>query len=62
MLEEVDLIKSGTMIFADNVIKPGTPDYLEYVRNNSNYMTTFKEANLEYSEDIVDGIEISIRK
>jgi catechol O-methyltransferase len=62
MLEDVGLIKSGTMIVADNVIKPGAPDYLEYVRNNPNYTTTFYEEYLEYRDDLVDGIEISIRK
>ncbi|CAF1284050.1 unnamed protein product [Rotaria sp. Silwood1] len=62
MLEDVGLIKSGTMIVADNVIKPGTPDYLEYVRNNSNYTSIFYEGKIEYREDLDDGIEISIRK
>ncbi|CAF5131768.1 unnamed protein product [Rotaria sp. Silwood1] len=62
MLENVGLIKSGTMIVADNVIKPGTPDYLEYVRNNQNYTSTFYEGKIEYQEDLDDGIEISIRK
>ncbi|CAF3691128.1 unnamed protein product [Rotaria sp. Silwood1] len=62
MLENVGLIKSGTMIVADNVIKPGTPDYLEYVRNNPNYTSTFYEGKIEYREDLDDGIEISIRK
>ncbi|UJR27143.1 hypothetical protein I4U23_008442 [Adineta vaga] len=62
LLEEHGLIKSGTMIVADNVIYPGAPDYLEYVRNNSNYTTTFHESSLEYKDDIPDGIEISIRK
>ncbi len=62
ILEQVGLIKSGTMIVADNVINPGAPDYLEYVRNNPNYTTTFHEGTLEYREDVKDGIEISIRK
>ena len=61
MLEKVGLIKSGTMIVADNVITPGAPDYLEYVRNNPNYTTTCYEEHLEYSEELLDGIEISIR-
>jgi catechol O-methyltransferase len=62
MLEEFGLIKSGTMIVADNVIKPGAPDYLEYIRNNPNYTTTFYEEYIEYRTDLVDGIEISTRK
>jgi catechol O-methyltransferase len=62
MLEELSLITSGTMIVADNVIKPGAPGYLEYVRNNPNYTTTLYEENIEYSEDVRDGVEVSIRK
>ena len=62
ILEELGLIKSGTMIVADNVITPGTPDYLEYVRNNPNYTTKMYDAMLEYREDTPDGVEISVRK
>lgn len=62
MLEELGLIKSGTMIVADNVIMPGAPGYLEYIRNNPNYTTTLYEENMEYSEDMRDGVEVSIRK
>ena len=62
LLEKLGLIKSGTMIVADNVITPGAPDYLEYVRKNPNYTSTLYEENIEYSEDIRDGVEISIRK
>ena len=62
MLEDVGLIKSGTVIVADNVITPGTPDYLEYVRNNPNYTTKTHEATLQYRDDTPDGVEISIKK
>ncbi len=62
MLEEVGLIKSGTMIVADNIINPGAPDYLEYVQNNPNYTTEMHEAMLEYKENTRDAVAISIRK
>jgi len=62
MLEELGLITSETMIVADNVIMPGAPDYLAYVRNSPNYTTTLHEENIEYSEDVRDGVEVSIRK
>ncbi|KAF2156834.1 catechol O-methyltransferase [Myriangium duriaei CBS 260.36] len=32
LCEELGLIKSGTVLAADNVITPGNPPYLEYVR------------------------------
>ena len=61
LLEEGGLIKSGTTVVADNVITPGAPDYLEYVRNNPNYKTETHEATLEYRDDLRDAVEISIR-
>ncbi|TFL06867.1 S-adenosyl-L-methionine-dependent methyltransferase [Pterulicium gracile] len=35
LLEELGFIGPGTLIVADNVIKPGTPDYLAYVRSSN---------------------------
>jgi catechol O-methyltransferase len=32
LFEQLDLIKPGSVLAADNVIKPGNPPYLEYVR------------------------------
>lgn len=62
LLENVGLIKSGTMIVADNIIFPGAPDYVAYVRNNPNYISKFHESTLEYEKDVRDGVEISIRQ
>ncbi|UJR17525.1 hypothetical protein I4U23_004420 [Adineta vaga] len=62
LLETVGLIKRGTMIVADNILFPGAPDYVNYIRNNSQYTSTFHESTLEYDKTIRDGIEISIRQ
>ena len=48
LLEQEDLIKPGTTIVADNVIYPGTPDYLVYLRNNPLYSSKLYEATVEY--------------
>jgi len=61
LLEQFGLIRSGTMIVADNVITPGAPDYLNYIRNNRNYKSKTYESTLEYRDDVPDGVEISIR-
>ncbi|UJR22143.1 hypothetical protein I4U23_025207 [Adineta vaga] len=61
LLEEYGLIRSGTMIVADNVIAPGAPDYLKYLQNNRNYKTKTYESVVEYTNDMVDGVEISVR-
>ncbi|KAA8570920.1 hypothetical protein MFRU_011g00390 [Monilinia fructicola] len=34
LCEELNLIKKGTVLAADNVISPGNPPYLEYVRSS----------------------------
>lgn len=63
LLESTEgLIVSNTMIVADNVIYPGAPDYLEYVRNNNNYRNETIESLVEYTTDKVDAVQISIRK
>jgi catechol O-methyltransferase len=50
----------GTVIAADNVITPGTPEYLKYVRNVPHYKSTLFEATLEYTKGVKDGIELSV--
>ena len=44
---------------ADNVIVPGAPDYLAYVRAASHYSTRFVPGFIEYQHAIKDGIEVS---
>lgn len=34
LCEQLGLIKPGSVLAADNVIKPGNPPYLEYVRSS----------------------------
>ncbi|CAF0723589.1 unnamed protein product [Adineta steineri] len=62
LLENVGLIKCGTMIVADNILFPGAPDYVNYIRNNPQYTSTFHESTLEYDKNTRDGVEISIRQ
>ncbi|CAF3225866.1 unnamed protein product [Rotaria socialis] len=62
LLEQYGLIQSGTMIVADNVIYPGAPKYLHYIRNNPNYKTRLYESTLEYNDNVRDGVEISVRR
>lgn len=61
LLEHEGLIKRGTMVVADNVLMPGAPDYLRYVRNSPHYTSTIYQSHVEYSNDMVDGVEVSVR-
>lgn len=35
--EELGLLKAGTLVLADNVVRPGAPDYVKYVRAHGRY-------------------------
>ncbi|KAL0978626.1 hypothetical protein UPYG_G00173030 [Umbra pygmaea] len=59
LLEECGLIQKGTVLLADNVICPGTPDYLEYVRNSPYYASHYYRSHLEYTK-AEDGLEKSV--
>ncbi|KAI8848103.1 S-adenosyl-L-methionine-dependent methyltransferase [Chytridium lagenaria] len=70
LIEAKKLIHSGTIIIADNVIKPGAPDYLDYVSVNlpavpgverSTLIKSHKliMTTLEYA-DVEDAISVSV--
>jgi len=61
--EEANIIKNDAIIIADNVgiSKNEMIDYLEHVRNSGKYKSKTIETTLEYSKDIRDAIEVSIR-
>ena len=51
LMEELKLLKKGTVVLADNIVYPGCPDYAEYVRNNPKYKcTTFPCTGNFYDE------------
>ena len=58
-LEENNVVEKGTVIMADNVICPGVPDYIEYVRNSKKYQSTLYHSQLEYCPSIPDAILVS---
>ncbi|XP_035650529.1 catechol O-methyltransferase A [Oncorhynchus keta] len=59
LLEECQLLRKGSILLADNVICPGTPDYLEYVRNSPRYESKYFKSHLEYTK-VEDGLEKSV--
>jgi catechol O-methyltransferase len=61
--EAQGLVVKGSVLVADNVIFPGCPDYLLYVRDSKNgYTSKHYPAHLEYSSAVIDGIEVSIKQ
>lgn len=59
LLEDCGLLKKGSVLVADNVICPGTPEYLEYVRNSPRYKSQYYRSHLEYTK-VEDGLEKSV--
>lgn len=59
LLEECGLLRRGSVLLADNVIFPGTPEYLEYVRSSPHYESQYFQSHLEYTK-VEDGLEKSV--
>ncbi|TLD03608.1 uncharacterized protein PgNI_11507, partial [Pyricularia grisea] len=69
LCEELELVGPGTVLAADNVVKPGNPPYLKYVRStvaekrNAMVRATEMDAkgnpNLIYESEFVEGWEPS---
>ncbi|KAI5610506.1 catechol-O-methyltransferase a [Silurus asotus] len=59
LFEEYGLLGKGSVLLADNVICPGTPEYLEYVRNSPRYESRYYPSHLEYTK-VEDGLEKSL--
>ncbi|XP_786121.2 catechol O-methyltransferase [Strongylocentrotus purpuratus] len=58
LLEEHQLLKAGTVVVADNIVIPGSPAYIEYVRNSPKYESEYFASVLAYT-NLPDGIEKS---
>ena len=58
LLQDCCLLARGSVVLADNVVCPGAPDYLNYIRSNLNYSSRFYQAHLEYTR-VLDGLERS---
>uniref|UniRef100_A0A8C5C491 catechol O-methyltransferase n=1 Tax=Gadus morhua TaxID=8049 RepID=A0A8C5C491_GADMO len=56
MLEGSGLLGKGSMILADNVLFPGAPNFLRYIRRCGLYEWRVHRATLEYSKGIRDGM------
>ncbi|XP_068172173.1 catechol O-methyltransferase B [Antennarius striatus] len=59
LMEESGLLRKGTVLLADNVIYPGAPQYLEYIRSSPRYKSQFYQSHLEYTK-AADGMEKSV--
>lgn len=56
-------LKKGSVVVADNVgiFQEEMQDYLDYVRNSGRYRSDTIKTLLEFSKDVPDAIEVSIK-
>ncbi|XP_069817185.1 catechol O-methyltransferase-like [Dendropsophus ebraccatus] len=59
LLEKCNLLRKGSVLLADNVIVPGAPDFLEYVRTCGRYDCTNYPSVLEYMSE-KDALEKAV--
>ncbi|CAJ0966391.1 unnamed protein product [Ranitomeya imitator] len=56
LLEEVGLLQEGSVVLADNVLFPGAPHFLQYVKTSGKYQLKMHRGHLEYFRYIRDGM------
>eukprot|EP00062_Callorhinchus_milii_P026742 gi/632989212/ref/XP_007883527.1/ PREDICTED: transmembrane O-methyltransferase-like [Callorhinchus milii] len=56
LLEDYNLLEEGSVILADNVLFPGAPRFLQYVKSCGKYRWKLHRAHLEYFRSIRDGM------
>uniref|UniRef100_A0A8C5M4B2 Catechol O-methyltransferase n=1 Tax=Leptobrachium leishanense TaxID=445787 RepID=A0A8C5M4B2_9ANUR len=61
LLEDLGLLRIGSVLVADNVVCPGSPEFLEHVRKSGRYDCTNYPAHVEYSEKL-DALEKAVFK
>jgi len=57
LVEELKLLRSGSVVMADNIIIPGVPDYLAYMQSSPKYESKLIEANV--FSNVKDAVLIS---
>lgn len=58
-LMEQGLLKKGTVVMADNVLWPGSPEYLKYVTESPEFKTEKHMTLAEYSKEKEDMMTVS---
>ncbi|XP_071619649.1 catechol O-methyltransferase [Heliangelus exortis] len=59
LLQECNLLRKGSVLLADNIIFPGAPEFIDYVRNNPRFQCTNYPSHLEYMK-VADAMEKAV--
>ena len=62
-VEAAGLLTKGSVVVSDNVIHPGAPDLLAYLKSEEGrlYHTVMHDSTVEYKPDVVDAVAVSTR-
>ena len=60
IIESIGVIKKGSVVVGDNIIYPGSPDYLQFFKERNDYESTLYHSYLEYS-DRPDAVLVSLK-
>ncbi|XP_009909305.2 catechol O-methyltransferase [Dryobates pubescens] len=58
-IQECNLLRKGSVLLADNVIVPGAPEFLKYIRSNPRFQCTNYPSHLEYMK-VDDAMEKAV--
>lgn len=63
LIEKFSLLNERAVVVADNVLiyENEMKDYLDYVRNSGKYISRTTETTLEFTKNIKDALEVSIK-
>lgn len=59
LIFESGTLAPGSILAADNVVRPGAPDYLEFIENHSKFTTTRHDVPMGWSDYIVPDLSIA---
>lgn len=59
LIEELGMLRPGSVLVADNIFFPGAPEYKEYVESSPDYSSELHRALM--FDRVEDGVEVSVR-
>ena len=63
LIESLNVLHTGSVILADNVIRPGAPEYIEYMNSQSDkYTSEMLEYKQAGSDKVVDAVLVNVLK
>lgn len=63
VLQKSGFLKKGSVVLGDNILIPGSPEFRQYLKENTDDFATAEHvSNLEYSNYVLDIVTESVYK